>query len=115
MIDNTNEIDKGLESALKALEQAKARVANEKKKQNEKRRKAENHHKYIMGGIVAKYFPKCYCFDEQELNRILSAALATRECKQMIESIKRTNGGHANILSEKSMMEGSGNDGNTGQ
>lgn len=115
MIDNTKEIDKGLESALRALEQAKARVANEKKKQNEKRRKAENHHKYIMGGIVAKYFPKCYCFDEQELNRILSAALATRECKQMIESIERTNGGHANILSAKGMVEGSGNDENTEQ
>lgn len=115
MVDNTNEIDKGLESALKALEQAKARVANEKKKQNEKRRKAENHHKYIMGGIVAKYFPKCYCFDEQELNRILSVALATRECKQMIESIERTNGGHANILSAKGMVEGSGNDENTEQ
>lgn len=115
MVDNTNEIDKGLESALKALEQAKARVANEKKKQNEKRRKAENHHKYIMGGIVAKYFPKCYCFDEQELNSILSAALATRECKQMIESIERTNGGHANILSAKGMVEGSGNDENTEQ
>ena len=36
-----------------------------------------------MGGIVAKYFPKCYAFDEQELKRILSAALAARECKQM--------------------------------
>lgn len=115
MIDNINEIDKGLESALKALEQAKARVANEKKKQNEKRRKAENHHKYMMGGIVAKYFPKCYCFDEQELNRILSAALATRECRQMIESIERTNGGHASILNAKSAVEGSDNDGNTEQ
>lgn len=30
MIDKTNEIDKGLENALKALEQAKQRVANEK-------------------------------------------------------------------------------------
>lgn len=35
MIDNRNEIGKGLENALKALEQAKQRVANEKKKQNE--------------------------------------------------------------------------------
>ena len=37
-----------------------------------RKRKAENRHKYMMGGIVAKYFPKCYAFDEQELNRILS-------------------------------------------
>lgn len=88
MIDNTDEIDKGLESALKALEQAKQRVANEKKKQNEKKRKAENHHKYLMGGIVVKYFPDCYSFDEGELNRILSAALQTRECQQIISKIK---------------------------
>lgn len=54
MIENKNENDKNLEKALQALEQAKQRVANEKKKQNEKKRKTENHHKYIMGGIVAK-------------------------------------------------------------
>ena len=33
MIENRNTLDKGLESALKALEQAKQRAANEKKKQ----------------------------------------------------------------------------------
>ena len=88
MIDNTDEIDKGLESALKALEQAKQRVANEKKKQNEKKRKAQNHHKYIMGGIIVKYFPDCYSFDEGELSRILSVALQTRECQQIISKIK---------------------------
>ena len=88
MIENKNEVSKDLEKALQALEQAKARVANEKKKQNEKKRKAENHHKYIMGGIIVKYFPDCYSFDEDELNRILSAALQTRECQQMITKIK---------------------------
>ncbi len=31
----------------------------------------------IMGGIVAKYVPKCYAFDEQELNRILFFASFT--------------------------------------
>jgi len=90
MIDNTDEIDKGLESALKALEQAKQRVANEKKKQNEKKRKAQNHHKYIMGGIIVKYFPDCYSFDEGELNRILSAALQTRECRTVRERAELT-------------------------
>ena len=88
MIENRNTLDKGLESALKALEQAKQRVANEKKKQNEKKRKAENHHKYIMGGIIVKYFPDCYSYDEGELNRILSAALQTKECQQVISKIK---------------------------
>ena len=110
MIDNTNEIDKGLENALKALEQAKQRVANEKKKQNEKKRKAENHHKYIMGGIIVKYFPDCYHYDEDELNRILSVALQTRECQQMITKIKAestaTSSPHSDISNAENESEG---------
>ena len=88
MIENNNEVSKDLEKALQVLAQAKQRVANEKKKQNEKKRKTENHHKYIMGGIIVKYFPDCYSFDEDELNRILSAALQTKECQQVIAKIK---------------------------
>ncbi len=88
MIETKVEVSKDLEKALQALEQAKQRVANEKKKQNEKKRKAENHYKYIMGGIIAKYFPDCYRYDEGELNRILSVALQTRECQQTIAKIK---------------------------
>ncbi len=88
MIETTEQYSRDLEKALQALEQAKQRVANEKKKQNEKKRKAENHHKYIMGGIVVKYFPDCYRYDEDELNRILSVALQTRECQQIISKIK---------------------------
>ena len=81
MIESMNDASRNLEKALQVLEQAKQRVANEKKKQNEKKRKAEkNRHKYIMGGIVVKYFSDCYRYDEGELNRILSVALQTREC-----------------------------------
>ena len=90
MIDNIDGNNKALEDAIKNAEQAKARLANERKKQNERRRKAENRHKYMMGGIIVKYFPQCYRFEESELNRILSAALATRECRQTIEEIERT-------------------------
>ena len=71
MIESKNDASRNLEKALQALDQAKQRVANEKK------RKAENHHKYIMGGIIVKYFPNCYRYDEGELNRILSVALRT--------------------------------------
>ena len=73
---------------IKEMEELGIGVANEKKKQNEKKRKAENHHKYIMGGIIVKYFPGCYQYDEDELNRILSVALQTRECQQIIAKIK---------------------------
>lgn len=95
MIETNQQNSREMENALKALEQAKARVANERKKLNEKRRKEENHHKYLMGGIVVKYFPECYQFDEAELNKILRVALATNECQQIIRNIKGQNGGNA--------------------
>ena len=84
MIKNRNETSAAMDKALKNLEQAKARYEAERKKENEKRRKAQNHHKYLMGGIVAKYFPECYQYEEKELNVILSAALASAECKQYL-------------------------------
>ena len=40
MIESKNDTSKNLEKALQALKQAQQRVANEKKKQNEKKRKA---------------------------------------------------------------------------
>ena len=108
MIKNRNETSAAMDKALKNLEQAKARYEAERKKENEKRRKAQNHHKYLMGGIVAKYFPECYQYEEKELNVILSAALASAECRQAVENVKRMennademedekdrNGGHA--------------------
>ena len=33
------------------------------------------------GCIIMKYFPDCYRYDEDELNRILSVALQTKECQ----------------------------------
>ncbi|MBD5545019.1 MAG: hypothetical protein HDR01_12490 [Lachnospiraceae bacterium] len=48
MIESKQEISKDLEKALQALEQVKQRIANEKKKQNEKKRKSENHYKRIL-------------------------------------------------------------------
>ena len=88
MIESKNDANRNLEKALQALEQAKQRVANEKKKQNEKKQKTGNHHKYIMGGIIVKYFPGCYRYGEDELNCILPVALQTRECQQIIAKIK---------------------------
>ena len=41
MIESRNDTSRNLEKALQALEQAKQRVANEKKKKSEKKRKAE--------------------------------------------------------------------------
>ena len=35
-----------------------------------------------------KYFPDCYRYDEEELNRILSVELQTKECQQVISKIE---------------------------
>ncbi len=108
MIDNIDGNNRALEDAIKNAKQAKARLANERKKQNERRRKAENRHKYMMGGIIVKYFPRCYRFEESELKRILSAALATKECRQVIDEIERTAGMQAaeNVNADAAEAEG---------
>ncbi len=83
------EQSKSLETAKVKAEQAKKKYEDEIKKANAKKRQAENHHKYMMGGIIVKYFPDCYLFEEDELNQIIKAGLATTECKQVIENIKK--------------------------
>lgn len=82
-----NNEQKKIDAAQKAYEQARARLETEKKKQGEKRRKFESHHKYMMGGAVVKYFPECYSFDEKEMNRILAAALKSEECRRIVQII----------------------------
>lgn len=105
------EESKKLEQARIKADQAKAKLDDEIKKANAKKRSAENHHKYMMGGIVVKYFPECYQFEEDELNRIIRAGLATRECKQVIEEIKRECAGNGNNQksTEASTQEGVAN------
>ena len=75
---------------LKALEQVKKAQANLTKVRREERakaRKEQDHHKFIMGGIVAKYFPECYEFTEQELSRILACAFKNRDIQNMIGAV----------------------------
>ena len=87
-----------VENAQKRFEQAKAQFEKAKRKMNEKQRKRENHYKFMMGGIVKKYFPECMSYEEHELNEILSAALATNECKSVIARITREAGQAAQSL-----------------
>ena len=75
--------------AEKIVEQAKARLAEAKRKASQQKRKEENQHKYMMGGIVHKYFPECYQFDEQELNRIIASGMKSEQCQRIIELVKR--------------------------
>ena len=57
MIKNRNETSAAMDKALQNLEQAKARYEAERKKENEKRRKAQNHHKISDGRHCCKVFP----------------------------------------------------------
>ena len=61
MLEN-NEKTAEVLKAEKIVEQAKARLAEAKRKASQQKRKEENQHKYMMGGIVHKYFPECYQF-----------------------------------------------------
>ena len=75
---------------LKTLEQVKkaqANLAKVRREEKAKARKEQDHHKFIMGGIVAKYFPECYEFTEQELSRILACALKNRDILNMIGAV----------------------------
>ncbi|SCX09277.1 hypothetical protein SAMN02910339_01316 [Lachnospiraceae bacterium YSD2013] len=88
MINTEITTTKGIEQAQKQMEQAKNRLAMEKKKANEERRKRENHHKYMMGGVIHKYFPECYCFEESEIDEIIRVAFRTGEVQKTISGIK---------------------------
>lgn len=70
--------------AEERLAQAKAMLAKAKQEERAKLRAEQNHHKYMMGGCIAKYFPECWEFSEQELNRIIACAFKNRDVQNMI-------------------------------
>lgn len=71
------------------MAQAKALFAKAKQEERAKIRAEENHHKYMMGGCIAKYFPECWNFSEQEMNRIIACAFKNRDVLNMIEVVVR--------------------------
>ena len=75
--------------AERKLEQAKAEFERAKQKERAKIREAKNHHKFMMGGCVAKYFPDCWSFSEQEMNRIIACAFKNKDVQNMIEVVVR--------------------------
>ena len=90
------------------MEQTKNRVALEKKKANDEKRKFENHHKFIMGGAVHKYFKGCFSFEESEINEILEVHFKTAEVKKNISDIRRRAGGQ--VVSSPVESEGKSNE-----
>lgn len=85
------------------LKQAKADLAKAKREEREKLRKDQNQHKYMMGGIVVKYFPECYEHSEEELLRIIAAGIKSQQCKDIIELVKKERtSGNPNLDVKKS-------------
>ncbi len=69
-------------AALK-MKQAQAEYRKAVREEKEKERKAQNRHKYMMGGCVQKYFPEglnVFDFNEFEMNRIIACAFSLKGC-----------------------------------
>lgn len=94
MIDEEKKVSKEIEQAEKALQQAKARLQRAKSKESQKLRKEDTHRKIVWGGIVKKYFSDSILFDETEMNEILSVALASQDCKEIVQKIKSRSAGY---------------------
>ncbi|MBP3195621.1 MAG: hypothetical protein J6N21_01260 [Butyrivibrio sp.] len=88
MIEKIDLNSTGVTKAEKALEQAKNRLANEKKKANAAKRRFETHKKCVIGGIVYKYLSDIFYYEEKEMDEILKIALATPQCQKVISDIK---------------------------
>ena len=70
--------------------QAQAQYAQAVKEENDRIRKIQDRHKYMMGGCVLKYFPEgfnAYEFNELEMNRIIACALGFASVTNMIKTV----------------------------
>ena len=85
----SEEKSKKMERAEKKLRQAQAEYRKALREEKEKERKAQDHHKYMMGGVVVKYFPEAYDFNEQEMNRIIACAFSLKDVRNMIATVKK--------------------------
>ena len=76
--------------AEERLKRAKADLAKIRRDKKTELRKAQDSHKYMMGGCVRKYFPDgydCYEFSELEMNRIIACAFSLDGVKKMIDKV----------------------------
>lgn len=75
--------------AEQKVRQLEASLAAAKKDAKEAKRKADDSRKYMMGGVVWKYFPECVQFSELEMNRIIACAFSLDGVKNMIERVRK--------------------------
>ena len=78
------------QKALDKVKRANAELAKIRRDRKKQLRKEQDHHKFIMGGCVAKYFPdglSAFDFDEQEMNRIIACAFSLKDVKNLIATV----------------------------
>ncbi|MCR4923177.1 MAG: hypothetical protein K5931_04135 [Lachnospiraceae bacterium] len=73
--------------ALEKVKRANAELAKVRREQKKQLRKEQDHHKFMLGGVVVKYFPDAYDFSEQEMNRIIACAFSLKDVKNMITMV----------------------------
>ena len=100
--------------AEERLKRAKADLAKIRRDKKSELRKAQESHKFMMGGCVLKYFPDgydCYEFSEKEMNRIIACAFSLDGVKKMIATVvkERSDDNHENNDTE-GQKENSKND-----
>ena len=92
--------------AEEQVRQAKARLNQIRREERAKTRKEQDHQKFILGGIVVKYFPDAYGFSEQEMCRILACAFKNRDIQNMIAAVvkDRKTEGRKRPIMERTVM-----------
>ena len=75
------------QKALDKVKRANAELAKVRREERKQLRKEQDHHKYMMGGVIVKYFPEAYDFSEQEMNRIIACAFSLKDVRNMIATV----------------------------
>ena len=75
--------------AMEKVKRANAELAKVVREEKEQLRKAQDRHKYMMGGCVVKYFPEAYNFSEKEMNRIIACAFSLKDVRNMIATVMK--------------------------
>jgi len=75
------------QKALEKVKRANTELAKVVREEKEQLRKTQDHHKFMVGGVVVKYFPEAYEFSEQEMNRIIACAFSLKDVRNMIVTV----------------------------
>jgi hypothetical protein len=73
--------------AEEQFKRARAKLAEVRREERKRIRKEQNHHKFMIGGCVVKYFPECFEFSELEMNRIIACAFGLKDVRNMIATV----------------------------